>query len=152
MRDIDELILSYRDPFREYLHSHFSVVWAIYIFSLVAIVLISYYLVFFNKSDRQKQITLRSIIILNIVVAIVSVYEILAPSRTSLWDLVRDGAIALMVVDLLYYLAQKTMNKHLSLCIVLFIFCLLAFAVFFAGFVLVEIIPIIKPMGSGLLA
>ena len=152
MRDIDELILSYRDPFREYLHSHFSLVWSIYILSLVVVGLTSYYLILFKKSERQKQITLCSIIVLNIVTAIVSIYEMTAPSKISMWDLVQDSAISLIVLNVIYYVGQKTLSKHFSFRIVLFLFCLLALIVYFADFVLVEIIPITKPIGSGFLA
>ncbi len=152
MKNINEYILAYRDSFRDYLHSYFSLVWAIYIFFLVVVALVSYYLIYFKKSDRQKRLTFRSIILLNIAVVIVAAYEISAPSRTSMWILVQDALVSVLVLDLILYASEKLENKHLVLRIVLYVFCFLALTVFVADFVLVEIIPIIKPMGSGLRA
>jgi hypothetical protein len=91
-------------------------------------------------------------VILNIIVAIFSLYEITAPSRISMWLLVQDGLIALIFLDVIFYVSLKTMNRHMSLRIALFLLCFLSLTVFAMNFVLVEFIPINKPLGSGLLA
>ncbi len=152
MRGVDQIILAYRDTFRDYLYGHWNIVWTIYILFLIGIAVASYYLIFFKKSEQQKEITLRSIIILNIIVAIFSLYELTAPSNISMWSLVQDGLISLISLDVIFYVSLKTINKHVSLRIVLFLVCFLSLATLTMNFVLVELIPINKPLGSGFLA
>ena len=152
MRGVNQIIVSYRDTFRDYLHDHWNIVWAVYILCLIGIAIASYYLIFFKKSEHQKRLTLRSIVTLNVVVAIFSLYELTAPSNISMWPLVQDGLIALIFLDVIFYLSQKTINKHISLRIVLFVLCFLSLATLTLNFVLVEIVPINKPLGSGFLA
>ncbi len=152
MRVVDQIVLAYRDTIRDYLYNHFTLVWTIYILFLIGIAIASYYLIFVKKSPHQNKITLRSIVILNIIVAIFSLYEITAPSRISMWLLVQDGLIALIFLDVIFYVSLKTMNRHMSLRIALFLLCFLSLTVFAMNFVLVEFIPINKPLGSGLLA
>jgi len=92
----DQIIVAYRDSFGDYLHGHWNIVWTIYILFLIGIAVVSYYLIFFKKSEHQINLTLRSIVILNIIVAILSLYELTAPSNISMWPLVQDGLIALI--------------------------------------------------------
>ena len=152
MRVVDQIIVAYRDSFRDYLHGHWNIVWTIYILFLIGIAVVSYYLIFFKKSEHQIKSTLRSTVILNIIVAIFSLYELTAPSNISMWPLVQDGLIALIFLDVIFYVSLKTINKHMSLRIILFFLCFLSLATLTMNFVLVEIIPINKPLGSGLLA
>jgi len=152
MRAADQIVLVYRDTIRDFLYNHFTIVWAIYILFLLGIAIGSYYLIFFKKSARQKELTFRSFLILNIIVAIFSLYEITAPSKISMWSLVQDGLISLIVLNVTYYANLKALNKHISLRIALFLLCFLSLATFIMYFILVEIIPINKPLGSGLFA
>jgi len=152
MRGVDQIIVAYRDTFRDYLHGHWNIVWTIYISFLIGIAVGSYYLIFIKKSEHQIKLTVRSIVILNIIVAIFSLYELSAPSNISMWSLVQDGLIALVFLDGIFYVSQKTINKHISIRIALFILCFLSLATLTMNFVLVEMIPINKPMGSGFLA
>ena len=152
MRGVDQIVLAYRDPFRDYLHGHWNIVWTIYILFLIGIAVASYYLIFFKKSEHEIKLIRRSIVILNIIVAIFSLYELTAPSNISTWPLVQDGLMALIFLDVIFYVSLKTMNKHMSPRIVLFLLCFLSLATLTMNFVLVEIIPINKPFGSGLLA
>ena len=135
MTTINEYVLIYRDSFRDYLYGHVSF-WVIYVLCLVGIALTSYYLIFFKKSDRQKQLTVRSTIILNIAVAIVAAYEMTAPYKTSMWFLVQDALISLVILDLIIYLSEKFKNKNLFLRVVLFLFCFLGLIVFVTAFIL----------------
>jgi hypothetical protein len=152
MRRVDQIAVAYRDTFRDYLYGHWNVVWTIYILFLIGIVVASYYLIFFKKSEHQIKLTLRLIAILNIIVAISSLYELTAPSNISMWPLVQDGLIALIFLDVIFFVSLRTINKHMSLRIVLFLLCFISLATLTMNFVLVEIIPINKPLGSGLLA
>ena len=152
MRVVDQIIVAYRDSFRGYLHGHWNIVWTIYILFLIGIAVVSYYLIFFRKSEHQIKLTLRSIVILNIIVAISSLHELTAPANISMWPLVQDGLIALIFLDVIFYVSLKTINKHMGLRIILFLLCFLSLATLTINFVLVEIIPINKPLGSGLLA
>lgn len=152
MRGVDQIIVAYRDTFRDYLHGHWNIVWTVYILCLIGIVVASYYLIFFKKSEHQAKLTLRSIILINIIVTIFSLYELSAPSNISMWPLAQDGLIALIFLDVIFYLSLKTINKHIGFRIVLFILCFLSLASFTMKFVLVEVIPINKPLGSGFLA
>lgn len=152
MRRVDEVVVAYRDIFRDYLYGHWNVVWTIYILFLIGIVVASYYLIIFKKSEHQIKLILRSIIILNIIVAITTLYELTAPSNISMCPLVQDGLIALIFLDIIFYVSLKTINKHMSLRIVLFLLCFISLATLTMHFVLVEIIPINKPLGSGLFA
>jgi hypothetical protein len=135
MRVADQIVLAYRDTIRDYLYNHFTLVWAIYILFLIGIAIASYYLIFVKKSEHQKEITFRSILILNIIVAIFSLYEITAPSKISMWSLVQDGLISLIVLDAIYYASLKAVNKHISLRIALFLLCFLSLATFAMNFV-----------------
>ena len=123
-------------------------------FFIIGIAVASYYLIYFKKSEHEIKLTRRSIVILNIIiiVAIFSLYELTAPSNISMWPLVQDGLMALIFLDVIFYVSLKTMNKHMSPRIVLFLLCFLSLATLTMNFVLVEIIPINKPFGSGLLA
>ncbi len=152
MRGVDQIVLAYRDSFRDYLYGHWNIVWTIYILFFIGIAVASYYLIFFRQSEHQIKVTLRSIVILNIIVAIFSLYELTAPSNISMWPLVQDGLIALIFLDIIFYASLKAINKHMSLRIVLFLLCFLSLVTITLDFVLVEIIPINKPLGSGLLA
>lgn len=149
MGGLNQMVVDYRDTVRDYLYGHWNIVWTIYIVFLIGIIAVSYYLIFLKKSEHQNKLTLRSIVILNIIVAIFSFYELSAPSNISMWTLVQDGLIALIFFDGIFYVSRKTINKHISLQIVLFILCFLSLATLTMNFVLVEIIPINKPLGSG---
>ena len=152
MRGMDQIVVAYRDTIRDYLHGHWNIVWTIYILFLIGIAVVSYYLIFFKKSEHHIKLTWRSLVIFNIIVAIFSFYELTAPSNISMWPLVQDGLIATIFLDIIFYLSLTTINKHMSLRIFLFILCFFSLVTLALNFVLVEIIPINKPLGSGFLA